>query len=378
MAKRQLGLAEAFMNATPAQAGVARPAKRARTASPPASAPDAKPSTDSPMPSAANTATSTATAVQNGNAAPFSASEWRASLSTQSEPSSSSSTPSEADLLALEARTLHPSWLEHLQDELKKPYFLNLKRFLWSEGLRGTQDRQGGKLKVFPPARDVYAWSRYTPLRDVKVVILGQDPYHDDGQAHGLCFSVRPGVKIPPSLRNIYKEIKAEYPEFDVPKHGNLTALARSGVLLLNTSLTVSPHKAGSHSNKGWETFTDKVIDLVDLYGGHKSGEEDDGGKGKGVVVLAWGAWAAKRVAKMDKKKHLILTSAHPSPLSARRGFFGNNHFRKANEWLMQKYGPEVKIDWTSLEPEADEAELPIEEETAEEKEDVVKTSSEA
>ncbi|KWU45626.1 uracil-DNA glycosylase, partial [Rhodotorula sp. JG-1b] len=269
------------------------------------------------------------------------------SIPTALPSSSDSHAPSEADLLALEAMTLHPSWLEHLQDELRKPYFLELKRFLWSEGLRGTQDRQGGKLKVFPPARDVYAWSRYTPLRDVKVVILGQDPYHDDGQAHGLCFSVRPGVKIPPSLRNIYKEIKEEYPEFDVPKHGNLTALARSGVLLLNTSLTVSPHKAGSHSNRGWETFTDKVIDLVDRYGGHKpegdAPSPDEGAEemGRGVVVLAWGAWAAKRVAKMDKKKHLILTSAHPSPLSARRGFFGNNHFRQANEWLMQKYGRE-------------------------------------
>ncbi|GAA5881658.1 hypothetical protein JCM3774_005710 [Rhodotorula dairenensis] len=357
MAKRQLGLAEAFMNAAPAQAGVARPAKRARTASPPTTTTTTTTATAGAEPPARLATSGTGAAVQNG----FSASQWRASLSTESRAGGGG--PSESALLALEARTLHPSWLEHLHDELEKPYFLDLKRFLWSEGLRGTQDRQGGKLKVFPPARDVYAWSRYTPLRNVKVVILGQDPYHDDGQAHGLCFSVRPGVKIPPSLRNIYKEIKAEYPEFEVPKHGNLTSLARSGVLLLNTSLTVSPHKAGSHSNRGWETFTDKVIDLVDRYGGHKpEGGDGDGEQGNGVVVLAWGAWAAKRVAKMDKKKHLILTSAHPSPLSARRGFFGNNHFRKANEWLMQKYGPEVKIDWTSLEPEADEAELPIDE----------------
>ncbi|KAG0659291.1 hypothetical protein C6P46_005221 [Rhodotorula mucilaginosa] len=299
MAKRQLGLAEAFMNA--ANGAVARPAKRARTASPP------------PPPATTTSTAPTSVETTDLRSDSFSASQWKASLATGTGgPKEGSSAPSEADLLALEATTLHPSWLEHLQDELRKPYFLDLKRFLWSEGLRGTQDRQGGKLKVFPPARDVYAWSRYTPLRDVKVVILGQDPYHDDGQAHGLCFSVRPGVRIPPSLRNIYKEIKEEYPEFDVPKHGNLTALARSGVLLLNTSLTVSPHKAGSHSNRGWETFTDKVIDLVDRYGGHKpeADAESAGEMGKGVVVLAWGAWAAKRVAKMDKKKHLILTSA--------------------------------------------------------------------
>ncbi|GAA5917176.1 hypothetical protein JCM5296_005591 [Sporobolomyces johnsonii] len=169
-----------------------------------------------------------------------------------------------------------------------------------------------------------------------------------------MCFSVRPGVKIPPSLRNIYKEIKDEYPEFEVPKHGNLISLARSGVLMLNTSLTVRPHQAGSHSNKGWETFTDKIVELVDKYGGSSEvGKQSDG-----VVVLAWGAWAAKRVAKMDQKKHLILTSPHPSPLSARRGFFGNGHFRKANDWLEAKYGPEARIDWTKLDPEEEETGL--------------------
>ncbi|GAA5973922.1 hypothetical protein JCM11641_001221 [Rhodosporidiobolus odoratus] len=161
----------------------------------------------------------------------------------------------------------------------------------------------------------------------------------------GLCFSVRPGVKTPPSLRNIYKELATEYPSFITPTHGNLISLARRGVLLLNTSLTVKPHQAGSHSNKGWERFTEKVVELVD--------EQE-----RGVVVLAWGAWAAKRVAKMDKKKHLILTSAHPSPLSARRGFFGNNHFKKANEWLEEKYGADAKIDWTHLESEPEETGL--------------------
>ncbi|BGP51868.1 uracil DNA glycosylase [Rhodotorula kratochvilovae] len=351
MSKRQLGLAEAFLNAQGASVRAAvPPAKRARRSASPRTSEDAKTlSTASsagepvaPAPAQALNKGEASSSPQTTDAAPaFSPTAFLSSLST-------SSSPSEADLLALECATLDPSWLAHLQEELRKPYFLDLKRFLWKEGLRGTQDREGGKLRVFPPARDVYAWSRYTPLQDVKVVILGQDPYHDDGQAHGLCFSVRPGVKIPPSLRNIYKEIKEEYPAFEVPKHGNLISLARSGVLLLNTSLTVAPHKAGSHSNKGWETFTEKVVALVDQHGGG----------GEGVVVLAWGQWAAKRVAGMDKKKHLILTSAHPSPLSARRGFFGNGHFKKANEWLLKRHGENAQIDWTTLEPEEDEAGL--------------------
>ncbi|BGP27842.1 uracil-DNA glycosylase [Rhodotorula toruloides] len=338
--KRQLGLAEAFFNAQ--QRASSPPAKRARL------------STTAPLSTSATAAVAGVTGqaghvdaakaivpTSSTSSSAFSPSALLSSLSA------TGSSPTESDLVALECSTLHPSWLEHLRDEIRKPYFLDLKRFLWKEGLKGERDREGGKLKVFPPARDVYAWSRYTPLQDVKVVILGQDPYHDDG----LCFSVRPGVKVPPSLCNIYKEIKEEYPAFDVPKHGNLISWARSGVLLLNTSLTVSPHKAGSHSNRGWENFTDKVIELVDKH----AGAGEDGREGKGVVVLAWGAWAAKRVAKMDKKKHLILTSAHPSPLSARRGFFGNSHFRKANEWLQQKYGPEAGIEWTKLEIEAEE-----------------------
>ncbi|KAM0749935.1 uracil-DNA glycosylase [Meredithblackwellia eburnea MCA 4105] len=256
---------------------------------------------------------------------------------------------SEKDLLQLEVDSIDPSWFNLLQQEMRKSYFLDLKSFLWSEGLRGVADSK--KAKVFPPAQDIYSWSRYAPLHTVKVVIIGQDPYHDDGQAHGLCFSVRPGVKIPPSLRNIYKEIKNEYPDFVLPKHGNLISWAKSGVLLLNTSLTVKPHQAGSHSKKGWETFTDKVVDLVDRYGG--AGAE--GEVGKGVVFLAWGAWAAKRVEKLDKKKHLILTSAHPSPLSASRGFLGNGHFKKANEWLKEKYGHDGIVEWTTLDEKAGE-----------------------
>ncbi|GAA6057164.1 hypothetical protein JCM3770_003997 [Rhodotorula araucariae] len=380
MSKRQLGLAEAFLNAQGASVRAAvPPTKRARTSTAsaktlstasPAPDPAALPPTPTPKEGPESRQRPT-TPAASASGSGFSPAAFRASLST-------ASSPSEADLLALECATLDRSWLEHLQDEVRKPYFLDLKTFLWNEGLRGTCDREKGKLKVFPPARDVYAWSRYTPLQDVKVVILGQDPYHDDGkplhliletpvltltplalpQAKptvilpsflvGLCFSVRPGVKVPPSLRNIYKEIKEEYPLFEVPKHGNLISLARAGVLLLNTSLTVAPHKAGSHSNKGWETFTEKVIALVDAHGGG----------GAGVVVLAWGQWAAKRVAGMDKKKHLILTSPHPSPLSARRGFFGNGHFKKANEWLATRHGENAQIDWTTLEPEEDEAGL--------------------
>ncbi|GAA5930044.1 uracil-DNA glycosylase [Sporobolomyces koalae] len=359
MSKRQLTLAEALkVPSSP----VAKKPRLSSPASPPRS------QTATTVLSAAAPPMSAAAA----SAPSFSLDAYKASLST------AGSDPTEADLLRLECETLDRSWLSLLKDEIRKPYFRELKAFLWKEGLRGTQDKdQKGKLTVFPPARDVYSWSRYTPLENVKVVILGQDPYHNDGsvvshrfsdtpctdyrsfprpdQAHGLCFSVRPGVKIPPSLRNIYKEIKEEYPSFEIPKHGSLTSLARSGVLLLNTSLTVKPHQAGAHSGKGWETFTDKLVDLVDKYGG--SGEV--GKEGEGVVVFAWGAWAAKRVAKMDKKKHLILTSPHPSPLSARRGFFGNGHFRKANEWLETKYGPEAKINWTKIE---------IEEETEQEK----------
>ncbi|GAA6038838.1 hypothetical protein JCM8097_002921 [Rhodosporidiobolus ruineniae] len=344
MAKRQLGIAEAFSKTVNTLRTSPPPAKRARlSASPPRSA--APPSTSAPSSTTAKPAAAASDPSAAISLPAFDPAAFALTLST-SPPADNPSSASEADLLALECASLDPSWLSHLQSELRKPYFLELKRFLWGEGLRGTDDGKAkGKLKVFPPARDVYAWSRYTPLEKVKVVIIGQDPYHDDGQAHGLCFSVRPGVKIPPSLRNIYKELKEEYPDFVVPTHGNLISLARRGVLLLNTSLTVKPHQAGSHSNKGWETFTDRVVDLVNK-------------KEEGVVVMAWGAWAAKRVAGMDKKKHLILTSPHPSPLSARRGFFGNGHFKKANEWLEAKYGADAIIDWTHLESEPEETGL--------------------
>ncbi|KAH7911348.1 uracil-DNA glycosylase-like protein [Hygrophoropsis aurantiaca] len=251
-------------------------------------------------------------------------------------------------LLKLECECMGKSWLKLLKDEIKKPYFISLKQFLWQEGVQGPDDNTKS-LKVYPPPRNIYSWSD-TPLGKVKVVIVGQDPYHGANQAHGLCFSVPKGVAVPPSLRNIYAEIKAEYPEFEPPKHGNLTAWAENGVLMLNTCLTVKANQAGSHSGKGWEEFTDKVVDIVDKYGGaNLSPDSDVSGIGRGVVFLAWGAWAGKRVAKLNQTKHLILTSAHPSPFSAHKGFLGNGHFKAANEWLEMKYGPDSKVNWCQL-----------------------------
>jgi uracil-DNA glycosylase len=178
--------------------------------------------------------------------------------------------------------------------------------------------------------------SRHTPLNTVKAVIIGQDPYHGDNQAHGLCFSVRPPTIAPPSLKNIYKCLSIDYPGFVRPPNnsGLLTPWADRGVLLLNTCLTVRAHEANSHSNHGWETFTDKVIDIVNKK------------RTRGVVFLAWGTPAGKRVAKVNKERHCVLMSVHPSPLSAPRGFFECGHFKKTNEWLVKKYGEGEEIDW--------------------------------
>lgn len=168
------------------------------------------------------------------------------------------------------------------------------------------------------------------------MVILGQDPYHNDNQAHGLAFSVRPPTPAPPSLRNIYIALKKDYPTFAPPPNrgGLLTPWADRGVLLLNTCLTVRAHEANSHSNRGWERFTQRVIDLVAAR------------RTRGVVFIAWGSPAARRVVKIDQARHLVLKSVHPSPLSASRGFFDCGHFRKTNEWLVQRYGPDAQIDW--------------------------------
>ncbi|KAA1113699.1 hypothetical protein PGTUg99_022233 [Puccinia graminis f. sp. tritici] len=387
------------------------------------------------------------------------------------------------ELLALELDPEHglgPSYLHVLRAQLTQQYFLDLKRFLIAEGLNQPRN------DIYPTSKNIYHWSRATPLDQIRVVIIGQDPYHGPGQAHGLSFSVPKGIPIPGSLRNIYQELKSEYPEFKAPGHGTLRSWAESGVLLLNTSLTVKKGAAGSHSNRGWEQFTDAVVDAIDLYGGlgllnnqkpseadqivepaskrmkldhapsteasppqaegpetasdsdpkapspiadstpmasisdpkhttsapepektnrkpsmedlntlasvdkrseasqparpdtnsaesgsktkppevagadveppsTKSTEEpkpqDLPGFGKGVVFLCWGKWAADRVARLSESKHLILKSAHPSPLSAHRGFLGNKHFKLANEWLENKYGESAKINWCDLKP---------------------------
>ncbi|CAK7567692.1 MAG: uracil DNA glycosylase [Sporothrix epigloea] len=240
-------------------------------------------------------------------------------------------TAEQQQLLKLEIDTLDKSWLAVLKDELLTPSFLELKRFLSREHMAGK--------KIFPPPADVYSWSRYTPFNEVKVVIIGQDPYHNDGQAHGLAFSVKPPIKPPPSLKNIYTALQKDYPgKFQPPPQhqgGLLTPWAERGVLMLNTCLTVRAHEANSHSNHGWEKFTQRIIDLV----AQKST--------RGVVFVAWGSPAAKRVVKMDETRHLVLRSVHPSPLSAHRGFFECGHFRSANKWLMKRYGAAGEIDWS-------------------------------
>lgn len=240
----------------------------------------------------------------------------------------SSLTPEQKDLLDLEINTMGDSWLERLHIELTKPYFLSLKRFLAAEW--------AAKKTIFPPKDDIYSWSRLCSVDKVRVVVLGQDPYHNFNQAHGLAFSVKPPTQAPPSLVNIYKELESCYPDtFTRPKKtGLLTPWAEQGVLLLNTCLTVEAHKANSHANKGWEQFTEKVLDVV-----VKSNQ-------KGLVFMAWGSPAFKRVQKINPgPKNLILRSVHPSPLSASRGWFGSRHFIKANEFLKERYGKE--IDWT-------------------------------
>lgn len=190
-----------------------------------------------------------------------------------------------------------------------------------------------------PVFSNVLDRSRHTPFNQVKVVIVGQDPYHNVNQAHGMAFSVRPPTPAPPSLKNMYIALKKDYPSFVLPpnKGGLLTPWADRGVLMLNTCLTVRAHDANSHSNHGWERFTQRVIDLVAQK------------RTRGVVFMAWGTPAGKRVQKVDKQRHLILQSVHPSPLSASRGFFDCGHFKKSNEWLISRYGPDGEIDWALI-----------------------------
>lgn len=216
---------------------------------------------------------------------------------------------------------IEESWKTVLEDEFKKPYFQELAGFVKEEYMAR---------KVFPHPRNVFWAFELCPLDQVKVVILGQDPYHGPGQAHGLCFSVNDGVQIPPSLVNIYKEIEDDL-GFKMPNSGNLDRWAKQGVLLLNATLTVRAHQAASHQNKGWEEFTDAVIRLIS-------------DKKEHVVFILWGSFAQSKASMIDSGKHLILRSPHPSPLSAHRGFFGCRHFSKTNEYL--KSVGLKEIDW--------------------------------
>ncbi len=212
-------------------------------------------------------------------------------------------------------------WNPLLRDELAKPYWAELQTFVAEERARH---------QVFPPPDEVFAALHQTPYASVKVLILGQDPYHGPGQAHGLCFSVRPGVAVPPSLRNIHAELASDL-GIDPPNHGCLDAWTHQGVLLLNTSLTVRAHQAASHQRKGWETFTDEVIRAVDA-------KEDR------VVFILWGAAARKKKALIDLSRHAVIESAHPSPLSAHNGFLGSRPFSRANAAL-EAAGREP-VDW--------------------------------
>ncbi|AVE40354.1 uracil-DNA glycosylase [Providencia stuartii] len=219
-----------------------------------------------------------------------------------------------------------PTWHDVIGSEKTQAYFKDTLAYVANE-------RQKGKI-IYPPQQDVFNAFRYTELADVKVVILGQDPYHGPGQAHGLSFSVLPGIKPPPSLVNMYKELENDISGFKRPNHGYLLSWAQQGVLLLNTVLTVEQGNAHSHAHLGWETFTDKVIAAINE---HR----------EGVVFLLWGSHAQKKGRIIDTKRHHVLKAPHPSPLSAHRGFLGCGHFSQTNQ-LLQQQGLEA-IDWTPV-----------------------------
>ncbi|GAA5138975.1 uracil-DNA glycosylase [Thalassotalea piscium] len=223
---------------------------------------------------------------------------------------------------------LPPVWQSTFEQEQAKPYYIALQAEI-------THQRAIGEA-IYPEQAHVFSAFNYKDLPDVKVVILGQDPYHGVGlngqpQAHGLAFSVQPPTKVPPSLINIYKELAQDVDGFFIPEHGNLSAWAEQGVLLLNTVLTVKKGQANSHAKLGWETFTDAIIEAINL-------------NNSGCVFILWGSHAQKKGKHIDRNKHCVLTGPHPSPLSAYRGFFGCQHFSKANQWLLKK---DIKaIDW--------------------------------
>lgn len=217
---------------------------------------------------------------------------------------------------------IHPSWKTNLQNEISKSYFQELKSFV---------EQEYDAYQCFPKEEDIFAAFDHCTFDNLKVVIIGQDPYHDIGQANGLCFSVGDSVKHPPSLKNIFKEIKTDL-GISYPKSGNLERWASQGVLLLNATLTVRAHEAGSHQKKGWETFTDSVIQIISE-------------KKEGVIFLLWGGFAKKKIKLINTKKHHVLTSGHPSPLSANRGYwFGNKNFSKTN-FLLQQVG-QKPVEW--------------------------------
>ena len=216
---------------------------------------------------------------------------------------------------------IEQSWKTRLQNEFEKEYFINLTNFV---------KKEYNSFTVYPPGKLIFNAFDKCPFENTKVVILGQDPYHGPGQAHGLCFSVKNGVAFPPSLKNIYKEIHNDLGTF-LPDSGNLERWAEQGVLLLNATLTVRAGQAGSHQNKGWEQFTDEIVRLV-------AKEKNN------VVFILWGSYAKRKGETIDRTKHFVLESPHPSPLSANRGFFGNKHFSKANAYLMD-YGMEP-VEW--------------------------------
>ena len=226
-----------------------------------------------------------------------------------------------------ETRTiqLESSWLQRLEAEFSEPYMAQLRAFLVEEKKQH---------RVFPPGKQIFNAFTYTPFDQTRVVVLGQDPYHGEGQAHGLCFSVRRGVRPPPSLQNIFKELHADL-GVPRPSHGELTHWCEQGVLLLNTVLTVRAHQANSHRKRGWETFTDKVIETLNT-------------QRQGLVFVLWGSAAGRKAEMIDESRHLVLRAPHPSPLSAHRGFFGCRHFSKTNQFL-HKHKIE-DIDWISEE----------------------------
>jgi len=223
---------------------------------------------------------------------------------------------------AQSAVQLHSSWLEVLGGEFDKPYMQELRAFLAAEKAAGKT--------IYPKGAEIFNALNTTPFDQVKVVILGQDPYHGPNQAHGLCFSVRKGVRTPPSLANIYKELQQDL-EVQTPPHGDLTRWAEQGVLLLNATLTVEGGLAGSHQKKGWEQFTDRVVAELNARREH-------------VVFLLWGSYAQKKGGFIDRNKHYVLTAPHPSPLSAHRGFLGCGHFSKANNYLEE--AGKSPVDW--------------------------------